>query len=81
MGVELHLIKEPEPTPKLPDHLARAGEPEYAVICRQRSGIESGRMDYVLPVQRIESLCPADKRDLLSTAEAMLERLREYCAT
>lgn len=52
-------------------HMAREGETEYAVIKRNRSGQDSGRIDFCLPHERIEKLSAYDKADLVLTAYAM----------
>lgn len=60
-------------------HIAREGEPEFAAIMRERSGQDAGRISYGIRVAAIEDLSPAEKTELLGTAEAMLSSIREYC--
>lgn len=59
--------------------IAREGETEYASIHRNRSGHDAGAIDYGIRVSLIEDLSPAEKQDLLATAEAMLRSIRKYC--
>ena len=62
-------------------HIAREGETEYVSIHRNRSGESAGCIDYGIRVSAIENLASAEKAELFRTAEAMLERIREYCKT
>ncbi len=53
--------------------IARHGEPIYASIMRNRSGIDSGRIDYGCRVFEIAKLCDGDKQDIADTAYALYE--------
>jgi hypothetical protein len=53
--------------------IARGGEPIYASIVRNRSGIDSGCIDYGCRVIAIEELCDGDKQDIADTAYALYE--------
>lgn len=60
-------------------HIAREGEQEFAAIKRNRSGFDAGCIDYGLRVQMVENLAPAEKKELLKTAEALVSSIRNYC--
>lgn len=52
--------------------IAREGEVEFAAIVRNRSGQDAGCIDYGLKAgETIDSLCDADKQDLVDTAYAL----------
>lgn len=60
-------------------HIAREGETEYAVICRQRSGQDAGEIDYGLNIAAIHSLSADDRKELVKTAEQMTKALKARC--
>jgi len=53
--------------------IARMGEPIYASIIRNRSGMDSGSIDMGVRVLEIEELCDADKQAICNTAFALYE--------
>ena len=53
--------------------IARGGEPIYASIVRNRSGMDSGCIDYGCRVTAVEELCDGDKQDIANTAYALYE--------
>lgn len=53
--------------------IARGGEPIYASIVRNRSGMDSGCIDYNCRVCAVEDLCDDDKQDIANTAYALYE--------
>jgi hypothetical protein len=60
-------------------HLARDGETEYAVICRNRSGQDSQRIDYRIAVGRIDSLPPGEQAEAVRVAQQMVAAMqREF---
>lgn len=59
--------------------LARSGEQQFAVICRQRSGIDSGNICPVSRPQFIEELCDADQQDIVSSVLILAETCIRAC--
>jgi len=63
---------------QLCEPIARKGEPIYASIVRNRSGIDSGCIDYGCRVFEIEKMCDGDKQDIADTAFALYESVCRY---
>jgi len=61
--------------------IARSGEPIYASIMRNRSGIDSGCIDYGCRVCAIGDLDDADKQDIADTAFALYESVCRAAGT
>jgi hypothetical protein len=58
--------------------IARSGEPIYASIIRNRSGVDSGDIDYGARVFEIEKLSEGDKQDICDTAYALYKTICQY---
>ena len=58
-------------------HLAREGETEFAVICRQRSGFDAGSIDFAFPHATAKDLCPAEQRELIDTVYALARSIED----
>lgn len=59
--------------------MIREGEPIYAALVRNRSGQDAGEIDYRLNVAAVENLPQGEKQELMETALALVENLRQYC--
>ena len=59
--------------------IARAGEPIYASIVRNRSGIDAGCIDYGCRMDAISALCDGDKQDIVDIAHALYETICRTC--
>ena len=55
--------------------IARAGEQQFACILRNRSGIDSGRIDF--GARFIDELCETDQRDAVNMAYAVYAKWRD----
>ncbi len=64
-------IKENSMSKELMLPIARTGEPIYASIVRNRSGVDSGEIDYGCRVFDIEELSGSDKQSICDTAYAL----------
>lgn len=51
--------------------IARSGEPQYAAIMRQRSGMDAGSID--MGVRDVTHLCDGDQQDVVDSAFAIYE--------
>ena len=52
--------------------IARTGEQQFACILRNRSGMDSGSIDF--GARFIDELCPADQQDAVNAAYAVYEK-------
>lgn len=68
-----------EETDPLVHPIARAGEQQFACICRQRSGIDSGNITEVTRPFHIEKLCDADQRDAALSALNLAITVLKHC--
>ena len=59
----------------LNEPIARGGESIYASIVRNRSGIDSGCIDYGLRIFEVQKLREGDKQDIANTAFALYESI------
>jgi hypothetical protein len=76
LSPELRKIMESSTEPPKPDYtrrIARTGEPEYACIMRNRSGIDAGNIDFGL--RDLQHLSEADKQDICDTALVLYESI------
>jgi len=55
--------------------IARSGEPTYASIIRNRSGMDAGEIDFGARVFHIEELSDYDKQSICDTAYALYETI------
>lgn len=62
-----------------PEHIARNGEREFAVIYRARSGLSAGDIDCGVCPTSIQELSEAEQRDIIVTAEVLLRSVRDAC--
>ena len=58
------------------DPIARSGEPTYASIVRNRSGIDSGEIDFGLRTSAVKELSDGDKQEIANTAFALYESIK-----
>ena len=58
--------------------IARAGEPIYACIVRNRSGESSGEIDFGVRVFEIDKLCDGDKRVMRNVARALYKTICDH---
>jgi len=61
--------------------LARSGEQQFAVICRQRSGIDSGNITEVTRQFQIEELCNQDQKDIALSSINLAITVLRHCKT
>jgi len=59
--------------------IARAGEQQFAVICRQRSGVDSGTICPSARVFEIEELCDPDQKDIVSAVLILADMCISRC--
>ena len=59
--------------------IAREGEPIYASIIRNRSGMDAGHIDYGCRMDAIADLCDAEKQDIVDIAYALYENICRAC--
>ena len=63
----------------LAEPIARDGEQQFGVICRQRSGMESGTISPIARVFVIEGLCDGDQQDACTAALVLAEMIISRC--
>jgi hypothetical protein len=63
----------------LTEPLARSGEQQFGIICRQRSGMEAGTISPVARVFEIEELGDADQKDACTAALVLAEMIISKC--
>ncbi len=61
--------------------LARSGEQQFAVLCRQRSGIDSGNITEVTRPFQIEELCNQDQKDIALSSINLAITVLGHCKT
>lgn len=61
--------------------LARSGEQQFAVLCRQRSGIDSGNITEVTRPFQIEELCNQDQKDIALSSINLAITVLRHCKT
>lgn len=66
---------------KLTMPIVRTGEQQFAVICRERSGVESGTICPTARVFEIEELCDQDQKDIVSSALILADMCISRCRT
>lgn len=59
--------------------IAREGETEFAAIKRNRSGQDSGRIDYGIAILEVESLSDGEKAELCTVSSMMHESILRRC--
>jgi len=57
------------------EKIARDGEPIYASIIRNRSGIDAGDIDYCIRVSEISKLSKRDRQMIVNVAYEMYESI------
>jgi hypothetical protein len=72
------MFKETEDIDPLTKPIAREGEQQYAVILRNRSGQDSGEIDYSVRIFIIESMDDYNQRETVSSAIMLLETIIGY---